>query len=315
LRTAFIEELVRLAAKDERIWLLCGDIGYSVLEAFAGRFPARFLNAGVAEQNMTGIAAGLALTGKVVFTYSIANFPSLRCLEQIRNDVCYHNLNVKIVAVGGGLAYGSHGYTHHAVEDLAIMSALPNMTVVAPADPSEARAITRMIVERPGPAYLRLGRAGEPALHSSDPEVSYGKAILVREGRQLTLISVGGMLANTLAAADKLNHAGYSVRVLSMPFVAPLDEDAIRDAIADTSVILTIEEHGPGGLGSTVGECIARSGQAATFVPLRLSRSPIKVAGTQEQLRAAHGLSADAIAGSAEHALRQCMAIPRRVQQ
>ena len=303
MRTAFIEELVHLAAKDERIWLVCGDIGYSVLEAFADRFPARYLNAGVAEQNMTGIAAGLALTGKTVFTYSIANFPSLRCLEQIRNDVCYHNLNVKIVAVGGGLAYGSHGYTHHAVEDIAVMSALPNITVIAPADPVEARAVTRMIAVQPGPAYLRLGKAGEPILHTSDLAVTYGKAILLREGSDLALISIGGMLANTLTAADKLNRAGYSVRVLSMPFAVPLDEDAIRGAVADTSVILTIEEHGPGGLGSTVGECIARSGQAVTFVPLRLGRSPIKVAGTQEQLRAMHGLSADAIARSAEQAL------------
>jgi transketolase len=315
LRTAFIEELVRLAAEDESIWLICGDLGYSVLEPFVDRFPARYLNAGVAEQNMTGIAAGLALMGRIVFTYSIANFPSLRCLEQIRNDVCYHNLNVKIVAVGGGLAYGSHGYTHHAVEDLAIMSALPNMTVTAPADPAETRAITRMIAALPGPAYLRLGKAGEPALHSSDPEVSYGKAILMRQGHELTLISVGGMLANTLAAADKLNHAGYSVRVLSMPFVTPLDEDAIRDAIADTSVILTIEEHGPGGLGSTVGECIARSGRAVTFVPLRLGRSPIKVAGTQEQLRAAHGLSSDAIARSAGHAVQYHISTSRQVQR
>jgi transketolase len=313
--TAFIEELVGLAAQDERIWLICGDLGYSVLEPFADRFPARYLNAGVAEQNMTGVAAGLALTGKVVFTYSIANFPTLRCLEQIRNDICYHNLSVKIVAIGGGLAYGSHGYTHHAVEDLAIMSALPNMTVTAPADPAEARAITRMIAALPGPAYLRIGKAGEPALHSSDLEVSYGKAILVRQGRDLTLISVGGMLANTLAAADKLNHAGYSVRVLSMPFVTPLDENAIHEAIADTSVILTIEEHGPGGLGSTVGECIACSGRAVSFVPLRLGRSPIKVAGTQEQLREANGLSAEAIARSAQQALVQRTCNSRRVQQ
>jgi transketolase len=305
MRTAFIEELIRLAAEDERIWLVCGDLGYSVLEPFADRFPARYLNAGVAEQNMTGVAAGLALMGKTVFTYSIANFPVMRCLEQIRNDVCYHDLNVKIVAVGGGLAYGSHGYTHHAVEDIAVMSALPNITVIAPADPVEARALTRMIAKRPGPAYLRLGKAGEPILHSSELALTYGKAIPVRQGHDLTLISIGGMLTNTLAAADNLNRAGYSVRVLSMPFAVPLDGDAIRDAVTDTRVILTVEEHGPGGLGAAVGECIARSGQAVTFVPLRLPRSPIKVAGTQEQLRAMHGLSAEAIARSAENAFQQ----------
>jgi transketolase len=175
--------------------------------------------------------------------------------------------------------------------------------------------VTHMIAGRPGPAYLRLGRAGEPILHSADLAVAYGKAILLREGHDLAMISIGGMLANTLAAADNLNRAGYSVRVLSMPFAVPLDEDAIRDAAADTSVILTVEEHGPGGLGSAVGECIARSGQAVTFVPLRLGRSPIKVAGSQEQLRAMQGLSADAIARSAEKAFLHQKSISRQVCQ
>lgn len=315
MRTAFIEELIRLAEQDERIWLVCGDLGYSVLEAFADRFPERYLNAGVAEQNMTGVAAGLALMGKTVFTYSIANFPVMRCLEQIRNDVCYHNLNVKIVAVGGGLAYGSHGYTHHGVEDIAVMSALPNLTVVAPGDPVEARAITRIIASHPGPAYLRLGKAGEPVLHSADVAVEYGKAIAVREGHDLTLISSGCMLANTLAAHQKLTDAGYSVRVVSMPFVVPLDEDAIHAAVTETGAVLTVEEHGVGGLGAAVGEWIARSGKAATFVPLHLNRSPIKTSGTQEQLRGLQGLSAEGIAQSATEAFERRASIsqtPRR---
>lgn len=309
-----MEELVRLAKEDERIWLVCGDVGYAVLEAFAHRFPERYLNAGVAEQSMTGIAAGLALSGKTVFTYSIANFPVMRCLEQIRNDVCYHGLNVKIVAVGGGLAYASHGYTHHAVEDIAVMSALPNIAVVAPGDPLEAQAVTRVIASRHGPAYLRLGKAGEPALHTTGLTVVYGKAILLRDGRDLTLISIGGMLANTMDAANQLAVAGYSVRVMSMPFAVPLDEDAIRDAVTSTGVILTIEEHGPGGLGTMVGECIARLGCAATFVPLRLGRLPIKTAGTQEQLKAYQGLSPDGIAQSAASAF-QLHASSRQVWQ
>jgi len=243
--------------------------------------------------------------GKTVFTYSIANFPVMRCLEQIRNDVCYHNLNVKIVAVGGGLAYGSHGYTHHGVEDLAVMAAMPNLMVAAPGDPLEARAITRIIASRPGPAYLRLGKAGEPVLHPADLVVEYGKAIVRCEGHDLTLISIGSMLANTLSARDKLTEAGYSVRVLSMPFIVPLDEDAIHAAVTETGVILTVEEHGVGGLGAAVGECIARFGKAATFVPLRLGRSPIKTSGTQEQLRDLQGLSASGIARSAVDALQQ----------
>src|SRR5438874_9377638 len=143
MRTAFVDTLCELAERDDRIWLLCGDLGYSILERFADRFPERYVNVGVAEQNMTGVAAGLALCGKVVFTYSIANFPVMRCLEQIRNDVCYHDANVKVVAVGGGFAYGALGMTHHATEDLAVLRALPRMTVVAPGDPVETDAAVR----------------------------------------------------------------------------------------------------------------------------------------------------------------------------
>lgn len=315
MRTAFVEELVRLAGEDERIWLVCGDLGYTVLESFAQRFPEQYLNAGVAEQNMTGVAAGLALSGKTVFTYSIANFPVMRCLEQIRNDVCYHDLNVKVVAVGGGLAYASHGYTHHAVEDIAVMSALPNMAVIAPGDPIEARAVTRVIASRHGPAYLRLGKAGEPAMHSTGLTVDYGKAIVLRDGRDMTLISIGGMLANTMAAANQLAVNGYSVQVMSMPFAVPLDEDAIRHAVVNTGVILTVEEHGPGGLGTMVGECIARLGNAATFVPLRLARLPIMAAGTKEQLKTLQGLSPDGIARSDEAAFQLHASSSRQVSQ
>ena len=304
MRTSFIQELCELAASDERIWLVFGDLGYSVLEAFISRFPDRYLNAGVAEQNMTGIAAGLAMLGKTVFTYTITNFAVMRCLEQIRNDVCYDNLNVKIVSVGGGVAYGSHGYTHHGVEDLAVMSAMPNLTVAAPGDPIEARCITRMMADRPGPAYLRIGKAGEPVLHDRDTRVLWGKAIPVRQypvrqGSALTFISTGGMLETTLRAADLLALQGHSAAVLSMPFLVPLDEQAIAEAARRTGVIVTVEEHGPGGLGTLVGEALARLGEPVLFTPLRLGRAPIRVAGTQQSLRAAQGLDAAGIARSA----------------
>src|SRR5213078_2569899 len=159
MRTAFFRALLELAAADERVNLVVGDLGFGVVEPFVERFPARFFNAGVAEQNMTGIAAGLALSGKTVFTYSIANFPTLRCLEQIRNDICYHAADVKIVSVGGGMAYGALGFSHFATEDLAIMRALPGLTVVAPGDPVEVKELLPQIVRHPGPVYLRLGRA------------------------------------------------------------------------------------------------------------------------------------------------------------
>src|SRR5271155_1474816 len=183
MRSAFFRALTQLAESDERVQLIVGDLGFGVTETFAERFPDRFLNVGVAEQNMTGIAAGMALSGKIVFTYSIANFPILRCLEQVRNDVCYHDANVKIVAVGGGLAYGSLGATHHATEDLAILRSLPRMVVVAPGDPGEAEAATEAIASHPGPCYLRLGRAGEASVHQEKIRFQLGKAIHVGEGK------------------------------------------------------------------------------------------------------------------------------------
>ena len=259
MRTAFIEALFELARKRPDIFLVCGDLGFGVLDEFARTLPGQFLNAGVAEQNMTGVAAGLALSGKTVFTYSIANFPTFRCLEQIRNDVCYHHANVKVVAVGGGFCYGSHGYTHHGIEDLAVMRSLPGMTVVAPGDPVEARLATRAIAEHEGPCYLRLGRAGEPVVHLTTPAFELGKALRLRDGGDVTLIATGGMLKFTVDVADKLRDEGIDPRVLSMPTVKPIDEEAIIDAARVTHGIITLEEHSvTGGLGDAVADVLAR---------------------------------------------------------
>ena len=311
MRTSFVRCLCDLAEHDPNIFLVCADLGYSVLEAFAERFPNQYLNAGVAEQNMTGVAAGLALAGKTVFTYSIANFPVMRCLEQIRNDVCYHNLSVKIVAVGGGLAYGSQGYTHHGVEDLAVMSAMPNLAVAAPADPVEARAITKLFAARPGPGYLRLGKAGERTLHPDSTLVQFGKAIQVADGSDLTIISTGGMLGVALEARKMLAERKIEARIFSMPFLVPLDASAIESSAQQTGRILTVEEHGPGGLGTLVGEALALQGSPAAFHPVRLARNPIKISGSQEELRSAQGLSASGIAQAAERLCNVACAEPR----
>jgi transketolase len=260
MRTAFIKTLCEIATEDERIWLLCGDLGYSVLEEFADLFPARFVNVGIAEQNMIGMAAGLAMCGKVVFVYSIANFPTLRCLEQIRNDVCYHNLNVNIVAIGAGFTYGAHGYTHHALEDLAILRTLPNLQVIAPGDPVETQLITRHLIDDPSPAYLRLGKAGEPVVHTHPPDLQAGRMILLKPGTDVLMISTGGMLVNTIAAAAEAANHGVSVAVWSCPFIKPLDREAILQASQDFSLIMTIEEGTIcGGLGSAVAEVITES--------------------------------------------------------
>jgi transketolase len=300
VRTAFLRELFRLAGEDERVTLVVGDLGFSVIEEFANAYPNRFVNAGVAEQNMTGLATGMALSGAVVFTYSIANFPILRCLEQVRNDVCYHHADVKIVSVGGGFAYGNLGMTHHASEDLAIMRSLPGMVVIAPGDPVEARLATRALVEHPGPAYLRLGKAGEPLVHVSEPDFQIGKAIRMREGADLTLISTGGMLKSTLAVAERLAAAGVAARVLSMHTVSPLDVDAVKDAARTTGLVVTIEEHSVvGGLGGAVAEVIAEL--PAGHAPLRrigIRPEFTAVAGNQEYLKARHGLDEDGLFGS-----------------
>jgi len=299
VRNAFIAAILKLADDDDRIWLLCGDLGYSVLEPFASRFPDRYVNVGVAEQNMTGIAAGLALSGKIVFTYSIANFPVMRCLEQIRNDVCYHNLNVKIVAVGGGLAYGAPGYTHHGVEDLAVTRVLPGMTVLAPGDPVETTLATRALAARPGPGYLRLGKAGEPVIHDTIPDFAIGRAITMREGKDLTLISTGGTLGMTIAASRILAEQGLSVRVLSMPTIQPLDREAVTDAVLETARVVTVEEHGMGGLGSAIAELIAETDATVRFRQVRLRGEPSHVAGSQKMLLASQGVSVEEISRAA----------------
>jgi transketolase len=306
MRTAFVKELFELAKLDERIVLITGDLGFGVVTPFMEQLPRQFLNAGVAEQNMTGMAAGMALSGKIAFTYSIANFPTMRCLEQVRNDVCYHNANVKIVSVGGGFTYGAMGATHHAVEDLAVMRALPGLVVVAPGDPVEARAATRAIVAYHGPCYLRLGKAGEPVVHESVIDFEIGKAIRMREGKDATLISTGGILQNVVRAAQRLKKAGIETRVLSMHTVKPLDAEAVIAAARETDAIFTIEEHSIlGGLGSAVAEVLAESdGPKVPFRRLGIPPAFSPYIGSQEYMLERHGLTDEAIAKTISSVLR-----------
>jgi transketolase len=297
LRTAFIQALNELADKDDRVCLIVGDLGYSVIEDFANRHPDQFVNAGVSEQNMIGLAVGMALTGKIVFTYSIGNFGTLRCLEQIRNDVCYHRANVKVVAVGGGLAYGNLGVTHHASEDVAIMRALPNMTVVAPGDPIEARLATRAVVAHDGPCYLRLGKAGEPLVHEKEPEFSLGRAITLREGDDVTLIASGGMLATADKVTRKLEGQGLGVRLVSMHTVKPIDREAVADAAVETRYVFTLEEHSvEGGLGGAVAEVMSELDPGhAPLKRIGLRPEFNKTVGDQNYLKAMHGLDEESV--------------------
>lgn len=293
MRNAFIGTLSDAATRHPEAWLLCGDLGFSVLEVFAGRFPERFVNVGVAEQNMTGVAAGLAMSGKTVFTYSIANFPTIRCLEQIRNDVCYHNLNVKIVAVGGGFAYGSAGYSHHGLEDLAVMRMMPNMTVFAPGDPAEAEWATRACLVQPGPCYLRLGKGGEAVIHEITPQPQIGKAILMRAGSDVTVATSAGTLKTAMETYESLASEGISGEILSFPTLTPFDFGALAASVTKTGRLITMEEHGKGGLATIVAEYLAVSGTGTKFRPMYASGKPESTAGGRDVLCSKAGLTTE----------------------
>jgi transketolase len=297
MRNAFIEELTKLAAADPSVFLITGDLGFGVLVDFERDFPGQFLNAGVAEQNMTTLAAGLALEGRNVFTYSIGNFPTLRCLEQIRNDVCYHEAKVTFVSVGGGFSYGALGMSHHATEDIAIMRALPNVTVLAPGSRWETRQLMPHVVAHKSPVYLRLERSGEEVPNGAGP-FEFGKARVLREGTDITLISTGGVLTEVLGAAELLSVSGIEARVVSMHSVKPLDVAAIEAAATETGGIVTIEEHSIiGGLGGAVAEVsLEARWRPALFARIGLNDVYSSVVGSQEYLRRYYGMDRSAIA-------------------
>jgi transketolase len=295
MRTAFIRQLIEEARRDTSIFLLTGDLGFSVLEPFAEEFPDRFLNVGVAEQNMTGIASGLAMDGWNVFTYSIANFPTLRCIEQIRYDVCYHNLNVKIVSVGAGYAYASLGASHHATEDIAMMRSIPNISVASPADPLEALQITSLFARHIGPCYLRLGKAGEPEVHDKGLILEYGKGIQVKKGNHTAVITTGAMLKY---AKETIELNQQNVGLYSFPFVKPIDKELLAEISNEYREIIVIEEHQlNGGFSSAVLEAISdlfEAGKIYHFPRIKRVGIPdkfVSVAGSQDYLRSVSGLN------------------------
>jgi len=292
MRNTFVNTLTAIAETNEKLNLVVGDLGYSVVDQFAASYPEQFLNAGVAEQLMTGLAAGLSMIGeRTVVTYSIANFPVIRCLEQIRNDVCFHSADVKIVSVGGGLAYGSAGYTHHAVEDISLMRTMPGMVVTAPADPVEAKLVAHLAVDTPGPWYVRLGKNGEPNLHIENiKEMKIGQAIMMADGDAGTIISTGTIAHEAWLARQHLEAEGYSFRFFSSPFVKPFDEEAVLQAAQDTRFLVTVEEHnGFGGLGSAVAEILSKSKHNVQLCRIYLP-DLVQDIGSQQYLLQKHGL-------------------------
>lgn len=290
MRDAFIQQLTLSAAEDPSIFLITGDLGFGVLTDFAQRFPQQFLNVGVAEQNMTGVACGLALEGHRVFTYSIGNFPTLRPLEQIRNDVCYHEADVTVVCVGAGFSYGQLGMSHFATEDLAIMRAIPNIKIFSPSDPWETGQITRELTKARGPNYLRLDKS---CAGIAQIPFTLGQIHTIRQGTDVTIIGTGGILKEAITAADHLNNRGIQARVLAVHSLKPLDKETIQRAAIETGGIITIEEHTIiGGLGSAVGDaCLESNCIPKFFHKIGLDDTFPTIVGDQSYLRREYGLT------------------------
>lgn len=298
MRTNFINQLIEEARRNEKIFLLVGDLGYHVIEPFAEEFPDRFLNVGIAEQNMAGIAAGLAMTGYNVYFYSIGNFPTIRCLEQIRNDIAYHQANVKVVSVGAGYAYGSLGATHQATEEIGALRVLPNMVVATPGDPLEARAITKISASYDGPMYIRLGKAGEKTVHSEDSiDLKIGDicSVITREGNQTAVFACGNILD---AALHQINEENLNYDLYSVPFVKPIKKEQLINIVkTHPAGLITIEEHQKScGMGSAIVEILNDlyyEGNIEVYPKVKRIAIPDEfadVVGTQVFLREHEGL-------------------------
>ena len=299
MRTTFIQELCLQARLHPEIFLVVGDLGYSVVEPFADEFPDRFLNAGIAEQNMTGVAAGLAAEGYHVFTYSIANFPTFRCLEQIRNDIAYHRLPVTVVSVGAGLAYGSLGYSHHAVQDIGILRQIPEMSILSPADPGEARACTQWLAAHPCPSYLRIGKAGEARLHETG-ELHAGPLELVPGTGDCAIVATGSVLKSALDALPALAEKGIMPAVYSLPMLQPLCAADLAP-LARYRTVFSLEEHLlAGGLASLLRENLP---EGVRLRAMALPDSVLGVVGGQKALWARAGLDASSVASCIEQSV------------
>lgn len=289
MRDAFIAGLIELAKKDDRIALLTGDLGFGVVEKFSSEFPDRFWNCGVAEQSMMSIAAGLAKSGMRPFVYSIANFPTFRCLEQIRNDVCYHNLPVTIVSVGGGLGYGTLGYTHHGIEDIAALRALPNISIYSPADPRETKEILQVINEEEKPTYLRLGKNGEPIIEQRTLRQKIGTAYEIQSGTQLTVLACGPVADNCYRAIKEMDKY-ISIQLLSVPKVQPLDINYLLDVISSEKILIVEEHVKRGGFASAFFEELNQLKEIKEISHLFVEEKNISESGTQNYLRSLSSL-------------------------
>ncbi len=299
-RQAYGDTLTALGAKDENIVVLDADLsGSTMTKMFAKEFPERFFNVGIAEQNLYGIAAGLAISGKTVFASTFAMFAAGRAFEIIRNSIGYTHANVKICATHAGVTVGEDGGSHQAIEDMALMRSIPGMTVVNPSDGVSAARLVEEAAEIQGPVYVRLGRAAVPILYGEDAKIQIGKAVTLRDGTDFTIIATGVMVSEALAAAELLAQQGLSVRVLDMHTIKPIDEDAIVKAAKETKGIVSAEEHTVlGGLGGAVAEVLAKKHPAPMeFVGIQ---DVFGQSGKPDELLAAYNLTAKDIVQAVE---------------
>jgi len=301
MRNTFVNTLIELAEKDKRIFVLTPDLGFSVLEKFEERFPDRFLNMGIAEANAISIASGLALSGKIVYVYSIIPFVTMRPFEQIRVDVAYMNTNVRLVGVGAGVTYGPAGATHHAIEDIALMRALPNMTVFCPSDPYEVEVITKESIKHNGPIYFRLAKKGEPIISDISTQVKLGKAnyIQKKDDSKIAILFTSNASDLAINVSKKFKNNNIDIDLISMHTIKPFDYKTLEDMISTKEYIFTIEEHNIiGGLGSVVSEYIAESKQNPIFKRFALPDEYSHYVGSQKYIREKFGLTSDNIVKS-----------------
>lgn len=299
MRNAFAEEMTRLAETDKRVVVLSGDIGNKLFDKLKAVDEKRFYNCGIAEANMMGVAAGMALSGLRPFVYTITPFTTTRCFEQIRVDVCYHHAPVVIVGTGSGLSYSELGPTHHSLEDMAILRTLPGMRVLAPCDSSELRQALHAVLKDDSPTYIRIGKKGEADIHKSLPDLKLGKVLIIRPGTDVALMCAGNMMAETLKAADLLAVRGITAEVVSFHTVKPLDSEYLHQAGSRFKLLVTVEEHSRiGGFGSAVAEWrMANSNQVAQ---LGFGTDDIFMheVGSQAYARKKFGLTAENIAAT-----------------
>jgi len=306
MRGALIRALTDLAAADDRVMLLTGDLGYTVVEPFVERFPARFLNVGVAEQNMVGVATGLAEAGFIPFVYSIATFAALRPYEFIRNGPVLHGLPVRVIGVGGGFDYGPAGPSHHALEDIAVMRALPGLAVLSPADAAQCAAVIAATRDLPGPAYIRIGKDDRVVVPGLDGQFRLGRAELIRSGSAALVVTMGAISAEAAAAVDLLAAAGIQAGLLVVASVSPPPSDDLARELARVPLVFAVEEHGQnGGLGSLVAEVIAERGIACRLVRAAVGTTAAGPTGSDGWLRRRHGLDREALAARLRTELRK----------